>query len=97
SDTRLPVDAGDFALLSRRVVDALRRAPERHRYLRGLRTWVGFRQIGIPVERVERRAGASKYSPAKLVALALDGIFAFSVVPLRAAAVIGFGAIALSL
>ncbi len=93
SDTRLPLDAGDFAFLSRRVVDAVRQAPERQRYLRGLRTWVGFRQIGIPVERDERRAGVSKYGGVKLLRLAFDGMFAFSVVPLRAATVVGLVAI----
>lgn len=95
SDTPLPLDAGDFALLSRRVVDAIRATPERQRYLRGLRTWVGFRQIGIPVERGERMAGESKYGARALVRLAFDGIFAFSVVPLRAAAILGMGAMAL--
>jgi glycosyltransferase involved in cell wall biosynthesis len=86
---RLPLDAGDFALLSRRVVNELARAPERHRYLRGLRTWVGFQQTGIPVERGERVAGRSKYGLAELLGLAGDGIFAFSTVPLRAATLCG--------
>jgi dolichol-phosphate mannosyltransferase len=93
SDIHLPRDAGDFALLSRRVVDELRRAPEHHRYLRGLRTWVGFRQTGIAVERDPRAAGASKYNPVKLMRLAFDGIFAFSIVPLRAATLLGLLAI----
>ena len=57
SETRLPLDSGDFGLMSRRVVEQLRRMPEHHRYLRGLRSWVGFRQIGIPVERAERHSG----------------------------------------
>jgi glycosyltransferase involved in cell wall biosynthesis len=89
SDIDLPRDAGDFSLLSRRVVDQLRSASERHRYLRGLRCWIGFRQIGIPVERDARYAGASKFSPRKLLKLAFDGIFSFSVVPLRMATLIG--------
>lgn len=93
---RLPLDSGDFALLSARVVAELRRAQEYHRYLRGLRAWVGFRQTAIPVERDERFAGASKYSFAKLLGLAFNGIFAFSIVPLRVAAVLGAMAIALS-
>jgi dolichol-phosphate mannosyltransferase len=93
SDIQLPVDSGDFGLMSRRVVDQLRQAPERHRYLRGLRTWVGYKQIGITVERNERFAGDSKYSPVKLLKLASDGIFAFSTVPLRAAAFVGLLAI----
>lgn len=89
SDVPLPVDAGDFGVLSRRVVDLLRRAPERNRYLRGLRAWAGFRQAGVPVARPERRAGESKYPLTRLVRLALDGIFAFSVVPIRVATGVG--------
>lgn len=96
ADLTLPLDAGDFSLMSRRVVDELRRAPERHRYLRGLRAWAGFRQIGIPVERSARYAGTSKYSFAKLLRLAFDGVFSFSVVPLRVAAVLGLIAVVLS-
>jgi len=89
SDIRLPLDSGDFALMSRRVVDHVRRMPEHHRYLRGIRSWVGFRQAGIPVERAERHSGTSKYSLARLMKLAFDGIFAFSIVPIRAAALFG--------
>lgn len=96
SSVQLPLDSGDFGLLSRRVVEEIRRMPEQHRYLRGLRTWVGFRQIGIPMERSARHAGKTKYSPFKLLKLASDGIFAFSIVPLRAAAVLGVVAIGLS-
>ena len=54
SSTQLPLDSGDFGLISRRVIEELRRMPEHHRYLRGMRTWVGFRQIGVPVERSAR-------------------------------------------
>jgi glycosyltransferase involved in cell wall biosynthesis len=97
SDIRLPLDAGDFGLLSRRVVEQLRHMPEHHRYLRGMRSWVGFRQTGIPVERSERHSGRSKYSLFRLMKLASDGIFAFSIVPIRAAALIGAAAIGCSL
>jgi len=89
SDVRLPLDSGDFSLMSRRVVENLRRMPEHHRYLRGMRTWVGFRQTGIAVERDKRYAGDSKYSWLRLLRLASDGIFAFSIVPIRAAALVG--------
>ena len=82
--------------MSSRVVEAIRRMPEHHRYVRGLRTWIGFRQIGVPIERDERRAGRTKYSPLRLLKLASDGIFAFSIVPLRAAALTGAAASALS-
>jgi len=92
----LPLDAGDFSLLSRRVVDQIRLSPERHRYLRGLRAWAGFRQIGLPVERASRHAGASKYSFWRLVELGLSGIFSFSIIPIRAAAFLGAGAVLLT-
>jgi dolichol-phosphate mannosyltransferase len=97
SELDLPEGSGDFALLSRRVVERMRAMPERHRYLRGMRHWVGYRQTGISVEREARHSGASKYSFAKLFQLAFDGIFSFSVKPLRAAAVIGMLAIAASM
>lgn len=89
SDIRLPLDSGDFGLMSRRVLDQVRSLPEHQRYLRGLRTWVGYPQIGIPVERAERHSGRTKYRPMRLLKLASDGIFAFSIVPLRAATVLG--------
>lgn len=97
SDIALPVDAGDFGLMSRRVVQAIRSSPERQRYLRGLRAWVGFRQCGLEVDRLERHAGKSKYSTGKLVKLALDGIFAFSIVPLRLATIVGALAVVIAL
>ena len=93
SRVRLPLDAGDFALMSRRVVDVICAAPERSRYVRGLRAWAGFRQVGIDVTRGVRAAGRSKYSLMGLTRLALDGLFAFSTVPIRA--VMGLGALAM--
>src|ERR1700686_2360485 len=96
SDVQLPLDSGDFSLMSKRVVDHLRRMPEHHRYLRGMRTWVGFKQIGIPVERAARHSGKSKYSFGRLGRLAFDGIFAFSIVPIRAATLLGILVIGLS-
>lgn len=97
SDTRLPLDSGDFGLMTRKVVEEVRRMPEHHRYLRGMRSWVGFRQTGIAVERAERHSGNSKYSISRLVKLATDGIFAFSIVPIRAAALLGALAMLVSL
>jgi glycosyltransferase involved in cell wall biosynthesis len=96
SDIQVPLDAGDFGLMSRRVVDQLRRMPEHHRYLRGMRSWIGFRQIGLPVERSERHSGGSKYGLVGLLKLAADGIFAFSIVPIRAAALLGAAVIFVS-
>jgi len=89
----LPLDAGDFSLMSARVVAEIRRAPERQRYLRGLRAWAGFRQIALPVERAGRHAGDSKYSLGRLVQLGLDGIFSFSIFPIRAMSVLGATAV----
>lgn len=97
SDIRLPLDTGDFGLMSRRVVDEVRRLPEHHRYLRGLRTWVGYRQTGVLVERSERHSGKSKYGFLRLLKLASDGVFAFSIVPIRAAALLGAMAVGLSM
>ena len=89
AEVPLPRNAGDFGLVSRRVLEIIRHCPERHRYLRGLRGWAGFRQVGVKVEREARRAGQSKYSWLKLLRLACDGIFSFSVAPLRMATWIG--------
>jgi glycosyltransferase involved in cell wall biosynthesis len=96
SDIKLPLDAGDCGLMSRRVVEQLRGMPEHHRYLRGMRSWVGFRQIGIEVERSERHSGKSKYSVLKRLKFAADGIFAFSTVPISAASLLGAFAVAVS-
>jgi polyisoprenyl-phosphate glycosyltransferase len=96
SDMKIPMDAGDFGLLSQRVVIELRRLREHHRYLRGLRSWVGFRQIGIEVERDVRFAGEPKYSLGRLFRLAFDGIFSFSTLPIRAAGLFGMFALAAS-
>ncbi|HEY2974428.1 MAG TPA: glycosyltransferase family 2 protein [Pyrinomonadaceae bacterium] len=84
-----PLDAGDFCLMDRRVVDTLVALRERNRFLRGLRSWVGFRQIGLEYEREARNAGEPKYTFRKLVALALSGYVGFSSVPLRLAAWLG--------
>ncbi len=83
SDVQIPLDAGDFRLLDRRVVNALLAMPERHRLLRAMCSWVGFRQIGLPYQREARFAGTTKYPLWKMVNLAFDGIFSFSTVPLR--------------
>jgi dolichol-phosphate mannosyltransferase len=93
SEVPLPLDSGDFALLGAPVLEALRRLPEQQRYLRGLRAWVGFTQVGVDVQRPARFAGQPKYSTMRLIKLALDGICSFSVVPLRAAALTGLAAI----
>lgn len=89
----IPLDTGDFSFLSRRVVDEVNKLPERQRYLRGLRSWVGFKQCYITYERETRNQGSSKYSLAKLFRLALDGIFSFSEFPVKLITRMGFFAI----
>jgi len=93
----IPVDTGDFRLMSRRVVEALKKSPERHRFLRGLVSWVGYKQIGVEYDRDERRSGVTKYPFTKMVSFAIDGITSFSDVPLRFASYVGFGASAVAL
>jgi dolichol-phosphate mannosyltransferase len=88
--TEMPLDAGDFRLIDRRAVDAFRRMRERARYVRGMISWVGFRQIGVPYDRAERYAGEPKYSYRKSLALAVDGLVSFSNAPLRLALMAGF-------
>jgi polyisoprenyl-phosphate glycosyltransferase len=82
SNIDAPIDAGDFSLIDRKVLEVIIKLPEKNRFFRGLRAWSGFRQSGIEYERDERAAGSSKYSIPKLVGLAKDGIFNFSTVPL---------------
>jgi polyisoprenyl-phosphate glycosyltransferase len=86
----IPVDTGDFRLMSRRVVEALRRSPERHRFLRGMVSWVGFKQTGVNYDRDERLSGTTKYPLPKMVRFAIDGITSFSDIPLRFASYFGF-------
>ncbi|MGF1447278.1 MAG: glycosyltransferase family 2 protein [Pikeienuella sp.] len=95
SEVPIPLDTGDFRLMSRAVVDTLKEMPERHRFLRGMISWVGFRQTALPYARAERAAGVSKYPLAKMVRFALDGILSFSAKPLQIS--IGLGLVAASL
>ncbi len=93
----IPLDAGDFSLMDKKIVSILTSMPERNRFVRGLRSWIGFKQIGIPVERAARYAGKPKYTFSKLVSLAFDGLVSFSYVPLRFITVAGFGVSVLSI
>jgi polyisoprenyl-phosphate glycosyltransferase len=90
TNVAIPVDTGDFRLMSRRVVEALRRSPERHRFLRGMVSWVGYNQIGVEYDRDERYSGTTKYPLAKMLRFAIDGITSFSDIPLRFASYFGF-------
>ena len=90
SDVPIPLDTGDFRLLDRRAVDALLQMPERHRLLRGMSSWIGFKQTGIRYKRDERFAGETKYPLKKMLTLAIDGIVSFSTLPLRLVTLLGF-------
>jgi polyisoprenyl-phosphate glycosyltransferase len=89
TDLKMPLDAGDFCLLDRRVVDVLTALPEHNRFLRGLRSWVGFQQTAVTYERAARHSGNTKYTLRKLFRLALSGYVGFSAMPLRMAAWLG--------
>ena len=93
----IPLDSGDFSLVSRRIVDVLNQMPEESRYIRGMRTWIGFKQIGYEYDRDERMAGDSKYSFKKLFKLAYNGIFNFSEFPVKLITNLGFISISVSL
>lgn len=98
TEINIPLDTGDFRLMDRRVVDAIRRMPERNRFLRGMVPWVGFRQTGVPYERRARFAGESKFSSVRqMLPFAIDAITSFSYVPLQLATYMGFGLAAISL
>jgi glycosyltransferase involved in cell wall biosynthesis len=85
----IPPDAGDFRLLDRKVVDALLAFPERNRFMKGLFSWVGFKQIGVPFVRRPRAQGQTKWNYWKLINFALDGVTGFSTVPLRVWSFVG--------
>lgn len=97
STVNIPVDTGDFRLLDRKVVDVLKNMPEHNRFVRGMVSWIGFRQIPIEYERKERYAGGTKYSLKKMIKLALDGIISFSPKPLKMMEYAGVVAVAVSL
>jgi len=86
----LPLDTGDFRLMDRRVVEAFRKFPESGRFVRGIVSWMGFRQTAIEFERPARHAGVGKYGVTKLLRFGLDGLLSFSIAPLRFATLIGF-------
>lgn len=97
SDVDIPADTGDFRLMDRRVVEALRQCRESPRFVRGLVSWVGFKQVAVQYDRDERTAGETKYNFRKLLRLSLEAIFAFSLTPLRLTMWLGLGVTALSI
>lgn len=96
ANIKIPIEAGDFRLMDRKVVDAVLEMPERDRFLRGMVSWVGFKQVAVPYRRASRLAGTTKYPLSRMVRLALDGILSFSVLPLRLAMLAGFSVSALA-
>lgn len=97
SNFNIPIDSGDFSMLSRRVVDTMNSMPEQSRYLRGMRAWVGYKQIAYEYDRDERHAGETKYSWSKLFELAFNGIFNFSDFPVKIITRLGFLTVVFSL
>jgi len=96
ANLKIPIDAGDFCMISRRVNNLMIKFPEESRYMRGIRTWIGFRQTGFPYSREERKAGKSKYTLRKLIQLAYLGFFNFSDFPIKVIKRIGYLGIALA-
>jgi glycosyltransferase involved in cell wall biosynthesis len=97
TDVKIPLDTGDFRLIDREVVDVLGKMRERHRFLRGMSAWVGFRQVGVPYKRAARYAGTTKYPFKKMVRLALNAVTSFSYFPLQVATFFGFVAAGISI
>ncbi|ADO54362.1 glycosyltransferase [Paenibacillus jamilae] len=89
TDINIPVDTGDFRLMDRKVIDELKRLPENNRFVRGLVSWIGFKQTAVEYERDERLAGETKYPLKRMIKLSLDGITSFSIKPLKLAGYIG--------
>jgi glycosyltransferase involved in cell wall biosynthesis len=97
TDVNIPLDTGDFRLMDRKVVSVMNQMRERHRFLRGMSAWVGFRQIGVSYKRAARFAGETKYPLKKMVKLALNAITSFSYFPLQLAMYLGFISAGLSI
>lgn len=94
TEIKIPMNTGDFRLLDRKVVDVMKSMPEHNRFLRGMSSWVGFRQVGVPYKRAARFAGSTKYPLKKMIKLAMTAITGFSYLPLQIANWIGFTSVA---
>lgn len=97
TDVKIPLDTGDFRLLDRQVVDVMNQMREKHRFLRGMSAWVGFKQVGVPYRRAARFAGSTKYPFRKMLKLAITAITGFSYFPLQVAMYMGFFSAGLSI
>ncbi len=89
-DIDIPRDTGDFRLMSRRALEVLNAMPEQHRFIRGMVSWIGLKQVPLPYDRQARQTGSTKYPLGKMIRFAVDAITSFSIKPLRAASYIGF-------
>lgn len=96
SSIEIPLDSGDFCVMRRCVVRDMLRLPERNRFVRGLRAWVGYKQVGVEYERAARYAGTPQYTLRKLIGLAYDGLFSFSALPVKVMQTMGFGIAAMA-
>lgn len=96
TDVKIPLDTGDFRLIDRKIVDVMNKMREKHRFLRGMAAWVGFKQIGVNYKRMARHAGVTKYPFKKMLKFAQDGITGFSYFPLQIATYLGFIAAGIS-
>jgi len=97
TDVHIPIDTGDFRLLDRKIVNVMNQMRERHRFLRGMSSWIGYKQIGVEYERAERYAGETKYPLKKMIRFASDAITGFSYFPLQLATYLGFIAAGISI
>ena len=97
TEVKIPLDTGDFKLLDRKVINVLKQVREKHRFVRGLVAWAGYKQAELPYERSERFAGETKYPLKKMVKFALDGITSFSIKPLKLATKLGFVSVLIGL
>ena len=97
TDVKIPLDTGDFRLMDRKVVNVMNSMRERHRFLRGMSAWVGFKQIGVEYKRAARKAGETKYPFSKMFRLAINAVTSFSYFPLQVATYVGFIAAGISI
>ena len=97
TDVKIPLDTGDFRLMDRKVVNVMNRMRERHRFLRGMSAWVGFKQVGVEYKRAARKAGETKYPFRKMFRLAINAVTSFSYFPLQVATFFGFASASLAI
>ncbi|ACV64801.1 glycosyl transferase family 2 [Desulfofarcimen acetoxidans DSM 771] len=97
TEVSIPIDTGDFRLIDKKVIEEFKKMPEKNRFIRGMISWIGFKQIAIEYERDKRFAGDTKYPLKRMVKFALDGIISFSAKPLKLLGILGFSSVSISL